>query len=95
MIKLMIKPEQCVKSSQKYNKKATGFKFLRLKYWMINQATTKCKLNFGQNLQKMSKIEKVNTNIKFCIFKLVYSRVPNRKGGGINGGREGVGKLKI
>ena len=31
------------------------------------------KLIFGQNLQKRSKIEKVNINIKFYIFKLVYS----------------------
>ena len=28
---------------------------------------------FGQNLQKRSKIEKVNINIKFCTFMLVYS----------------------
>ena len=42
-------------------RKATGFKFLPLKNWEINQATLKCK------------IEKVNINIKFYIFKLVYS----------------------
>ena len=29
------------------------------------------KLIFGQNLQKRSKIEKVNISIKLCIFKLV------------------------
>ena len=52
------------------------------------------KLITGQNLQKRSKIEKVNINIKFCIFKLVYSWVPNTMGFGINGGR-GDGKLKI
>ena len=30
------------------------------------------KLIFGQNLQEISKIEKVNITIKFSIFKLVY-----------------------
>ena len=30
--------------------------------------------------KKNSKIEKLNINIKFCIFKLVYSWVPNRRG---------------
>ena len=39
------------------------------------------KLIFGQNLQKSFKIEKVNINIKFCTFRLVYSRVPNRREG--------------
>ena len=40
---------------------------------------------------KRSKIEKVNINIKNCKFKLVYSRVSNRRGVGINGGVGGVG----
>ena len=61
-------------------RKATGFKFLRLKNWEINQATLKCK------------IEKVNINIKFYIFKLFYSGVPNRNGVGRG---EVVAKLKI
>ena len=38
------------------------------------------KFIFGQNLQKRSNIEKVNINIKFCISKLVYSWVSNRRG---------------
>ena len=46
-------------------RKATGSKSLQLNYCEINQAT----FIFGQNLKKMSKIEKVNTTIKFCIFK--------------------------
>ena len=43
------------------------------------------KLIFGKSLQKRSKIEKGNTNTKFCIFNLVYSTVPNMRGVGING----------
>ena len=46
------------------------------------------KLIFGKNLQKNSKIEKRNTNRKFCIFELVYSTVPNMRGVGKNGGLE-------
>ena len=57
----------------KKTRKCTGFKSLRLKYWEINQTATKCQMIFGQNLQKRSKIAKVNINIKFCILKLVYS----------------------
>ena len=34
--------------------------------------------------KKMSKLEKKNMNIKSCMFKLVYSRVSNRRGVGIN-----------
>ena len=47
----------------------------------------------------MSNIEKVNINIKCCIFTLAYSWVHNRRGGGrgaeINGGKggRGVGKF--
>ena len=47
---------------------------------LINQLQN-AKLIFGQNLQKSFKIEKVNINIKFCTFRLVYSRVPNRRAG--------------
>ena len=47
---------------------------------LINQLQN-AKLIFGQNLQKSFKIEKVNINIKFCTFRLVYSRVPNRREG--------------
>ena len=54
-------------------RKATDLNSLRLKYWYINQATTTCQIDFGQNLLERSKIEKVNINIKFCIFRLVYS----------------------
>ena len=53
-------------------RKATGFKPLRLKYQDINQATLKCKIDFWTKLEKRSKIENVNINIKVCIFKLVY-----------------------
>ena len=37
----------------------------------------------------------MNINIKFRIFKLVYSRVPNRRGGWNKKDGEGGGKLKI
>ena len=47
---------------------------------------------FEQTLQERSKIEKVNLNKKFCIFKLVYFWVPNRKGVGTN---EGLGNWKL
>ena len=44
-------------------------------------------------------MEKVNTNLKFCIIRLVYSTVPNRRwnGGEAGGltGRWGVGNLKF
>ena len=43
----------------------------------------------------MSNIEKVNINMKCCIFTLAYSWVHNRRGGGrgveINGGKGGRG----
>ena len=60
--------------------KATGFKSLRLKYWEINQVTPKCQIDFWTKLAKKIQIEKVN--IKFCIFKLVYSWGGRRGGGG-------------
>ena len=47
---------------------------------LINQHQN-AKLIFGQNLQKWFKIEKVNINITFRTFRLVYSRVPNRREG--------------
>ena len=34
------------------NKKATSFKSLRLKYWEINQATPKYKIDFREKLAK-------------------------------------------
>ena len=43
---------------------------------------------------KRSKTEKVNINIQNCTFKLVYSRVSNRRGVGINGGVGGGGKVE-
>ena len=52
-------------------RKATGFEALQLKYWEINLAMFKCQTNFWTKLAKRSKVEKVNINIKFCIFKLV------------------------
>ena len=39
--------------------------------------------------KRRSKLEKVSINIKFCIFRLVYSWVPNRRKVGINGGGGG------
>ena len=39
--------------------KTSGFRSLRLKYWEINQATPKCKIDFWTKLAKGSKIEKV------------------------------------
>ena len=33
-------------------RKATGFKSLRLKYWEINQATTKCQIVFWTTFAK-------------------------------------------
>ena len=53
-------------------RKASGFKSLRLNFWDINQATSKCQSDFWTKLAKESKIEKMNITIKFCIFKLVY-----------------------
>ena len=81
--------ENFLKACENYCKtrKVTGFKSLQLKYWEINRQHQNAKLIFGQNLQKRSKIEKVNINIKFYIFKLVYSWVLNRRGFGINVGR--------
>ena len=65
---------------------------LRLKCCAINQATPNAKLIFGKKLQKKYKIAKVNIIIKFCLFYLVYSGVPIKKGVGIN--VRGLGKLK-
>ena len=53
---------------------------------------------FGQNLQKKSKIEKLNITLKFCIFKLAYSWVTNRmigegEGFGIIQGSENPNKI--
>ena len=49
--------------------KKTGFKSLRVNYWVINQVTSKCQMDF---LEKTSwlKLEKVNTIIEFCILEL-------------------------
>ena len=33
-------------------RKATGFKSMRLKYWEINQATTKCQIDLWTKLAK-------------------------------------------
>ena len=67
--------ENSLKDCENYCKtrKVTGFKSLQLKYWEINRQHQNAKLIFGQNLQKRSKIEKVNINIKFYLLKLVYS----------------------
>ena len=72
-------------------RKAIGFTSLRLKYWEANQATSKSQIDFWTRLDFWSKIEKVNINVKFCIFKLVYSRVPNRRGVGMTR-KEGGGE---
>ena len=45
-------------------RKATGFKSLRLNYWEINQATSKCQIDFWTKLAK-------KVTVKFCILKLV------------------------
>ena len=48
-----------------------SFMSLRLNNWEINQATSKCQIDFWLKLAKKTKIEKVSITIKFCIFKLV------------------------
>ena len=55
-------------------RKAHGFESLGLNYWEINRQQQNVKLIFQQNLQIRFKIEKVNSTIKFCKFKLVLVR---------------------
>ena len=38
--------------TNKKTRKATGFKSLRLNYWEINQATSKCQIDFWGKLAK-------------------------------------------
>ena len=49
--------------------KKTGFKSLRVNYWVINQVTLKCQMNFLEKTFRL-KLEKVNTIIEFCILEL-------------------------
>ena len=53
-------------------RKGTGLKSLLLNCWKINQATSKCQIEFlDKTCEKVSKTETVST-IEFFIFKIVF-----------------------
>ena len=52
-----------------YNKKATGFKSLRINYWKINQVTLKCQTDFLYKTCKRGLTQKKNITIEFYIFE--------------------------
>ena len=50
-------------------KKATGFTFLQIIQWEINQVTSKRRIDFFDKTCRL-KTEKGSTNIELCIFEL-------------------------
>ena len=51
-------------------RKATGFKSLRINCWKINQATSRCQIDFSDKTCKKRFKTKKNITIKFYIFEI-------------------------